>query len=203
MSILNQKILDKKENWNFMDFGPVKIDRIYEEVAAFYSEWLIDTSRQNTFETHQHTFSYEMMSMDYLTGIDLPLICQIKRSLVSEESNYELQKIYDSLEQLVDGKVIRSELISMNPRSRIRTHKDRSDILYVARRFHIPIKTNADVLFTTGGETKHLEQGRLYELNNIKYHSVHNNSSENRIHLIVDVLPKQYCHNLEYKHEAE
>lgn len=185
-----------------MDFGPIEIDSIYEEVAGFYSEWLIDTTRQNAFETHQHTFSYEMMSMDYLTGIELPLVCQVKRSLVSDKSNIELQNIYDSLEQLVGGKVIRSEFISMNPKSRIRTHKDRSDILYVARRFHIPIKTNIDVAFTTGGETRHLEQGKLYELNNIKYHSVNNNSNESRIHLIVDVLPEQYCHNLEYTHEA-
>jgi len=200
--ILNQKIISKKEDWNFLDFGEIKINKIYEEVTRFYSEWLIDTSRQNFFETHRHTFSYEMMSMDYMTGIDLPLVCQIKRSLVSSESNIELQNIYDNLEQLVNGKIIRSEFISMNPKSRIRTHKDRSDILYVARRFHIPIKTNAGVIFITNGETRHLEQGRMYELNNIKYHSVYNNSDQDRIHLIVDVLPKKYCNRLEYTNEA-
>lgn len=194
---------DKRHDWNFLEINTAKIDGIRKEVLGFYDEWLIDTNRQKTFETHQNTFAFEMIELDYLHGLDLPGVCHVKRTLSTKEAKDELAKLYSKLESTVDGKVIRAEFISMNPNSRVRTHKDRSDLLYVSRRFHIPIKTNSNVVFVTGGETRHLEQGKIYELNNIKYHSVHNRSSETRIHLIVDVLPRKYCDKIEYSYEIE
>lgn len=194
---------DKRHGWNFLEVDNAKIDGIRNEVLEFYEQWLFDTTRQETFETHQHTFAFEMIELDYLHGLDMPGVCKVKRTLSTKDAKDELAKIYSKLESMVDGKVVRSELVSMNPKSRIRTHKDRSDLLYVSRRFHIPIKTNSDVVFVTGGETRHLEEGKIYELNNIKYHSVHNRSSETRIHLIVDVLPRQYCEKVWYSYEIE
>lgn len=201
--ILYNMLLNKRDNWNFLEIDTVSIGGIHKEVLGFYDEWLIDTSRQNTFETHQSTFAFEMIGLDYLHGLELPGICHVKRSLATKEAKGELAKIYSKLESTVDGRVIRAEFISMSPYSRVRTHKDRSDLLYVSRRFHIPIKTNGNVVFVTGGESRHLEEGKIYELNNIKYHSVHNRSSESRIHLIVDVLPRRYCDKIEYSYEIE
>lgn len=196
------QVLDKREDWNFVDLGEVKIEAITKEVIDFHDEWLINTNRQETFETHQNTFVFEMMSLDYAHGLSSPGICYVKKGFQTEAAADEIKKIYRLLEQAVGGKIVRSEVVSMLPNSRVRTHKDRSDLLYVSRRFHIPIKTNSDVVFITGNEHKNLESGKLYELNNIKYHSVHNNSPENRIHLIIDVLPNKYSCNLEYEYET-
>lgn len=201
--VLYNMLADKRDSWNFLEIEEVAIENIRQEVLGFYNEWLIDTSRQKTFETHQHTFAFEMIGLDYLHGLENSPICKIQKGLMTKKASNELAKIYEKLENLVDGKIIRSEFISMNPNSRIRTHKDRSDLLYVCRRFHIPIKTNNKVFFITGGEQKHLEQGKIYELNNIKYHSVYNRSLENRIHLIIDVLPIKYCGGLEYVDEIK
>lgn len=197
------QVLDKREDWRFLEVGQVEINAIRNEVLAFYDEWLINTHRQDNSETHKNTFVFEMLQLDYLHGLDLPAECIVKESLSTQDALKELQAIYKLLEDAVDGKVIRAEFVNMNPKSRVRTHKDRSDLLYVGRRFHIPIKTNPDVIFVTGGEAKHLEHGTAYELNNIKYHSVHNKSTENRVHLIIDILPKEYCGKLEYKYETK
>ena len=189
---------NKRLPWNFEDFGKVAILNIASEIESYYDEWLINTSRQESYQTHKETFVFELTSLDYMHAIGTPGQCVTERRMSTANAREELSDIIRKAEELASGKLIRAEFINMKPNSRIRTHKDRSDILYVARRFHIPIKTNELVLFSSGDETKHLELGKLYELNNINYHSVVNSSDTNRIHLIIDVLPEQYLEGIEF-----
>jgi aspartyl/asparaginyl beta-hydroxylase (cupin superfamily) len=86
----------------------------------------------------------------------------------------------------------------MNPKSRVRTHKDIGDALYLLRRFHIPLKTNGQTFFVVENEQFFLQEGFAYELNNSKYHSVRNNGDESRIHLIVDLLPNEYLSGVSF-----
>jgi hypothetical protein len=188
----------KRIGWGFIDLGPVKITAIKKELEQYYSEWLVDTSRQESFETHEHTFMFAIRQFDYMYTLGEVADCTSQASLETKEANIELDNIIRVLESATGGKAIRVEFISMNPNSRVRTHKDRSDVLYVARRFHVPIKTNSLVLFTSGQDTRHLELGHAYELNNINYHSVVNGSKEPRIHLIIDVLPNEYTENIRF-----
>lgn len=189
----------KRENWGFLDIGEVKIPAIKQELDMYHSEWLLDTTRQAEYETHEHTFMFPIKQFDYMHDLGQPAICEKRNSLATQAATDELESILSLLERAVDGKAIRVEFISMKPKSRIRTHKDRSDVLYVARRFHIPIKTNDLVTFTSGSEVRHLKPGHAYELNNITYHSVRNDSEEHRIHLIVDVLPVEYTKNVRFE----
>lgn len=188
----------KRAGWGFIDLGPVEITGIRQELKQYYSQWLLDTTRQDVFETHEHTFMFALRQLDYMYALGEVATCTSQRSLETQKANNELENIIKLLESVVDGKAIRIEFISMNPNSRVRTHKDRSDLLYVARRFHVPIKTNSLVLFTSGQEIRHLESGHAYELNNINYHSVVNGSKESRIHLIIDVLPNEYTENVRF-----
>lgn len=193
----------KREAWNFEEFGPVQIRAISNEILSYYDEWLIDTSRQELFETHKDTFAFELTSLDYMHGLGTEGVCTTKRTLSAEPAIKELDSIISYLEHLSQGKLVRAEFINMKPRSRVRTHKDRSDILYVSRRFHIPIKTNDMVVFRSGTEFKNLKAGVLYELNNINYHSVRNDSDENRIHLIIDILPNEYLEGIRFVDETK
>lgn len=184
-------IMSKEDNWKIIKISDVEINSISSEVLQFYNEWLIDTSRQEKFTTHENTFMYELIAFDYAWRPG-----QIKKSTcinkLNDLSQNELQKIYNLLENYVDGKVVHSEIISMKPNSRIRIHKDRGDMLYIARRFHVPIKTNLKTFFIVDDEKFFLESGYVYELNNVKYHGVKNESDEYRIHLIIDVIPTEH-----------
>jgi hypothetical protein len=193
----------KRDPWNFEDFGQVEISSIQNEVMSYYDEWLIDTSRQDTFQTHKDTFAIELTALDYLHGIGMPGDCITTKKLNNKSAKIELDQLINKVEQLAAGKLIRAEFISLKPKSRIRTHKDRSDLLYLSRRFHVPIKTNPYVTFSAGLDVRHLYPGRLYELNNINYHSVKNDGNENRIHLILDVLPEQYLEGIRFIDETE
>ena len=186
----------KKDGWGFLEFGPLEISEISSEIKEYYEEWDLDTTRQEKYQTHQSTKMFQIMGMDYYVGLNDEKVATIFNQMHLPSAQKELEDICKKIEEISEGKVIRIEFINMKPKSRVRTHKDRSDILYVARRFHIPIKTNPKVFFKSGDSLKILKPGILYELNNINYHSVMNNSDENRIHLIIDSLPIEYCENL-------
>jgi hypothetical protein len=181
----------KEDDWKINLICPAQVENIQKNVLSFYEEWLIDTSRQESFTTHENTFMYELISFDYSWRPGQKQKSKVVNTFSSPAQN-QLEKIYEDLEKYVDGKVVHSEIISMKPNSRIRIHKDRGDMLYVARRFHIPLKTNDNTFFIVEDEQFFLKEGSVYELNNVKYHGVRNNSEEIRIHLIVDIFPKEY-----------
>lgn len=181
----------KESSWRLNEVDLVLSHKVKESVLSFYDEWLLDTSRQEQFVTHENTFMYELINFDYSWR---PGVVQASKKINSlpDNAQVELEQIYKLLEQYADGKVIHAEIISMKPKSRIRMHKDRGDMLYLARRFHVPLKTNSQTFFIVEDEKFFLQEGKAYELNNVKYHGVRNNSDETRIHLIVDVIPKEY-----------
>ena len=67
-------------------------------------------------------------------------------------------------------------------------------------RLHFPIKTNKDVLFTVchtdGTERKvHMKEGECWFLDTRKPHQAINGGTEERIHLVVDVLTEKDLHD--------
>lgn len=191
-------ILSKEDSWGINHFGIVKIDEIKKEVCEYIEEWLIDISRQNMFQTHEQTFMYQLKELDYGWNLKDKIKSTSPNTFKTESAIDELKTIYNNLELLVNGRVVRCEVINMSPHSRVRTHKDTSDLLYLSRRFHIPIITNENCTFTVEEQKFHLKEANLYELNNRRYHSVENFSDQNRIHLIIDVLPDEYTENIEF-----
>jgi hypothetical protein len=192
-------LMNKSGNWGIVHHDNFEVSGIKKEVESYYSEWLLDTSRQEQYITHQNTFMYQLVELDYMWSMKEDITCNKKNSFSSEKAIEELSNIYSTLENHVDGRVVRCEVINMNPNSRIRDHKDRSDLLYLSKRFHIPLKTNSLCFFTVNNQTVNMLEGNLYEINNIKWHNVKNLSNENRVHLIVDVLPNEYTEKIRFE----
>jgi aspartyl/asparaginyl beta-hydroxylase (cupin superfamily) len=55
-------------------------------------------------------------------------------------------------------------------------------------RLHVPIVTHADVMFSIAGQSLSLKPGELGYLDTTREHEVHNKSSMDRVHLVLDVL---------------
>ena len=111
-------------------------------------------------------------------------------------NNSELWKsilpIINFLEKTHNGKHGRIILPKLFANCEIPNHVDGGDYLDVVRRNHIPIITNSNVFFCFDEEKINMKEGEIWEINNMKNHSVINNSDFDRIHLIIDVIPKQY-----------
>jgi hypothetical protein len=194
--MMSIEILSKKNSWGIKKYRNISINSIKNEVDGFIDEWFLDTTRQAKYTTHQQTQMYQLRFLDYYRDMSEPGYYRDVNSFKNQGSIEELQHIYDWLEKEYNGKVVRSELVNMFPNSRIRKHRDRSNMLFLSRRIHIPIKTNDKTIFMVNEETENMAEGYIYEINNSKIHSVYNGSNENRIHLIIDVLPEPFASNV-------
>lgn len=194
-------IYPKSEPWRINQVLSAEIASLKRTALAFYDEWLLDTSRQELYTTHENTFMYELVWFDHDWRPGSPVRVRHTNTL-SGEAGQELETIFFNLSKMVDGAIVHAEIVSMSANSRIRTHRDLGDALYLARRFHIPIKTNNKTFFVVEGEKFFLEEGKVYELNNSKYHGVRNEGEEARIHLLVDVMPNEHFDSVE-EHQGD
>ena len=69
---------------------------------------------------------------------------------------------------------------------KIERHVDGAGANLLTHKVHVPLITNQGALFTIENETRHLEYGTAYEVNNIVRHAAENNGEEHRVHLIFE-----------------
>ena len=161
----------------------ITIDSWVQKVSTFTEEdWQFYEYRQKTFrEQHGSTLT-------------IPLIFDesFKPGFVNKRDSYtffepELKHIADVLTKIHgEGLIVRAIITKLLKHSNIPRHADTYDSLVACRRHHLPIITNEKVLFTVADDTKNLKVGELWEINNTAFHSVTNDSNQDRVHLIVD-----------------
>ena len=78
------------------------------------------------------------------------------------------------------------------PKGRIKEHFDTGLIFSLSHRLHLPIITNEDSFLYIDNNRFNLKVNQLVEINNKQMHFVENNSDYDRIHLIIDYIPKRY-----------
>lgn len=154
--------------------------------------WYDFTLRQKLFEPHKDT-----------------LTIPFKWSLVSEYRDYNQSRLFDTEynynnfpPELIDaiskiskelndywGKYDISNvlLLKLLAGKSIPTHIDSGNVLETAKRCHMAVITDPNVLFTVGDTTMHMGVGDWYLINNMTTHSVDNNSLIDRVHLVIDV----------------
>jgi hypothetical protein len=187
------KLPDKNTSWNYQfDKLPIDLSSIIEEVKSFDKEWELDTSRQDKLATHKDTKMFQLRFMSYNWEIGEGNNSYDVNYFKNIKCNEDLKSIYNYLENIYKGKVVRTEIIQMNKKSFIKPHVDGGVMLQVGRRIHIPLITNSKVVFEVFGEKKYLKVGNWYEINNIIPHSVTNDSDQDRIHFIIDLMPEKY-----------
>jgi len=186
--------LKKDSKWSFLEIEKFKIDEIKKEILQYQDEWLLDQSRQNTYLTHKDTETITLISSDYtwVPGKDLNKIN--KNLFKSDKANNEINKIYLDLENRYDGQIVRSEIVKLKSQTKIRKHVDGGAMLHYSRRCHIPIITNDRVYFTVNNNKINMIESQGYEINNTLPHSVENDSLQDRVHIIIDILPDSMLH---------
>lgn len=92
------------------------------------------------------------------------------------------------------GKFSTIQIAKMSGGGVILPHIDYDLDFVFSHRIHIPLVTNENVIFTIDKEEFYFESRNVYEINNLKEHSVFNNNQKsfNRIHLIFDYMPDEY-----------
>lgn len=190
------------ETFNFKYLGNIDTSSIREKIenAPWKNKW--STLRQS-FKTHKHC---DVIPLRWNRNFDDAAHVKAEKTKFYDE--FYDKKFFEELKLIMknsfgEGYFIRILFVNLCAKEKIRPHTDSGESLIKNHRVHIPIKSNPKVEFTiytkilqkkisgekiilTKPETKFMKEGEIWEINNVKEHSVANNSEQNRIHLIVD-----------------
>jgi quercetin dioxygenase-like cupin family protein len=176
-----------KLDTNFKYLGIAPVDSIVTLCDSILTEknWLEWTKRQDAYSTHSRTQS-------------IPLIWPIDNEKLETIVNTKWYPQYieyfePTINYLRDeilinssSKIVRLVLTRLDPFSEIPIHTDLGHALQSVHRCHIAIVTNADSIFTIGGEEKQMTVGEVWEINNTIPHQFENKGTTSRIHLMID-----------------
>ncbi len=175
------------ENFKFIFHGNYDVLPIKKYLDKYHSEWLTDTSRQDTYSAHRHTNSIFIYDIDASWNPGDMYKIETK---TNDQDLIELSlPIINNLEKIHKGKVGKAVFIKLPPFKNVDKHKDVGGYLESVRRHHIPIITNENVSFVIDGEKKFMDVGEIWEVNNNKMHQVWNEGDTDRIHLLIDIIP--------------
>ena len=182
------------EDFRFKYIKNYSIDKIKEEILKLDKEWFDDNSRQIALPAvHKETNSF------FLAEFNAEWIPNTKYEIDFRYTNYPIwnlvKPIIDDLEKIYDGKIGKVVFPKLKAGNRVYKHKDTTEYLNVIHRNHIPIITNKDVLFYVDDGALNMFEGECWEVNNLKFHEIINNSNQDRIHLIIDIIPNKYIND--------
>lgn len=166
------------------------VQAIKNEILKLEKEWFKDTSRQELFAVHKETVTV------FLTDYSLEWQLHDGYAGTIREPDSVLYKLVEpiikDLEKIHNGRVGRVIFPKLKAGKQIYGHIDGGDYLDVSRRHHIPIITNNKVFFAIDKGLLNMHEGECWEINNMRYHEVINDSEEDRIHLLIDIIPNEY-----------
>jgi quercetin dioxygenase-like cupin family protein len=178
-----------KINLNLVD--TINVSNIKDLVNSLTGEqWLENTSRQTSFNNHSTTQTYFLA--DYFLGWEKNTAYESK--IVHPESPLweAVLPVVQMLEEYHDGRVGRVILPKLLAGGIISAHRDSGDYLEAVHRHHIAIVTNENVSFMVDDETINMREGEIWEINNNMIHEVENMSDQDRVHLLIDIIPNKF-----------
>lgn len=120
----------------------------------------------------------------------------ITEIVLDDELNRLTKKIALELEQKFNGKSALICYVKLPAGKVIPAHIDSGFYLSNVHRLHIPIFTNNMCIFKLGNAKVHMEESCVYEINNKLDHGVENLGADDRIHLIIDIIPNAILNNI-------
>lgn len=188
---------------NFLHIGSVDIAALRDRVLALPEEqWEGETFRQQRYEVHRDTRTISLVfdaDFRHTHPTRLPALQMfepyLRPILELAAGHFDGSPAGQSLlEEYGMGYFVRANLVRMQAGGEITEHTDNNFSLVHSHRIHIAIMTNDDVWFSVGKERINIPEGEIYEINNRRVHSVRNEGSTDRIHLIMDyVIPGEKC----------
>lgn len=188
---------------NFFHIGNLDIAELAKLVGNLTEEeWNQFSTRQKRYEVHRNTQTIGLVydpDFRHSHPTRLPALQMFESALrpafwMTADHFEETDTARELIQQNGRGYFIRVSLVRLTAGHGIAEHQDMNYSLTHSHRIHLPVISNKNVRFSVGGETINMQPGQLFEINNRRVHSVHNDGAEDRVHLILDyVLPGEQC----------
>ncbi len=170
------------------DWGAVDATILREAILAQDDlAWNEDEQRQEDYDVHRQTNSIVMLFAS-LTWPQVSISREKGWDRIADVANPIMAEIIERFYP-PGGTIIRAVAAKLLAGGSITPHIDTLPSFAYGHRIHIPVTTNKLVRFMIDGQPYRFEIGNVYEINNLKTHSVMNAGKEDRISFIFDYIP--------------
>ena len=170
------------------DWGEFDTTALRETILAQEEEaWHESAQRQTDYDVHKQTESIVMIFAS-LTWPEVTITKEPGWDRLAEVAQPVMDEIIKRF-YTPGGTIIRAVAAKLKAGTVIAPHFDSLPSFKYGHRIHIPITTNNRVRFMIEGRPHRLKVGNVYEINNLKIHSVMNSGKEDRINFIFDYIP--------------
>ena len=170
---------------NFKVFGPVDIQPLLDEYNKITEEdWEKFTWRQDANPMHGAS-----KTIGIIYDQDFRHFNTTRHEFYNRINFGELVKPLTDISEGIygPGYIVRAVLVKLPAGKDIKSHIDVGGSYNLSHRIHVPLVCEPDnVEYIVNGESRTFDIGTMFELNNMREHSVHNRSSIDRVNLLFD-----------------
>lgn len=174
----------------------IDVSPYLDEIESKWDLWDSDTSRQERVSKQRETKAITLRSHSTTAADDSrfraarPIGYRGKPS----EMSMQLPVISGWVDDLVaqrNGRMGRAVMTMLRPAGVIYPHTDDGVYWLLRDRFHLVVKSPAGSHFKAGGEEVRMQEGELWWFDPTVEHEAFNESDDDRIHIIVDVMSRE------------
>ncbi len=163
-----------------------------DEIASIDDAWGVSTGRQDKIAVQREALAIP------LRGLRKSAIGERKRCDVHESRWTTGSKLYPVARRFLkdfaeeqSGLLSRAKIVCLPPGRRVYAHIDRGEYYEVRDRYHLVLRSAKGSWLKTADEEVRMHEGELWWFDNHKIHEAFNDSDEDRIHMIFDLLPRE------------
>ena len=168
----------------------IDVHPFLDEITSLASVWDLSTGRQEKIEVQREAQAIP------LRGLVKSKIGDRKRRDVHESrytttsQNFHIARQFlESFAAEQDAELGRAKIVRLMPGRQVYPHVDRGEYYRLRDRYHLVLQSSAGSYLKSGNEEVRMRTGELWWFDNKAVHEAHNDGTEERIHLIFDLLP--------------
>lgn len=176
----------------------IELGKVPEELINYLLDVSLNVDLHNPISlTQEDAFYNQVYRYDATTDFFTPT--NYFGSLIPpvDKLRDQFTPLYDWLIEthFKDHTIFRSQLLLSPPGAQVKPHLDPRAYHELAHRVHVVLKTNSGcrslhfVPPTYEIVYDHMRKGYLYDLDNITPHAAFNHGNEDRIHIVIDIMP--------------
>jgi len=166
------------------------------EIEANAELWLVDASRQEKIVTQRETQSITLRSHADKASLDSRVRRAKPLGYKGQPSEMSARlpvasAFVDELCRSMNGRMGRAVMANLKPHGVVYMHTDDGLYWLLRDRYHLVLKSTRGSRLTAGDEEVRMQAGELWWFDPTVPHQAFNDSDDDRIHIIIDVMSRR------------
>ncbi len=177
----------------------VDIRPLLDEINHQQNPWALHEGRQNKIKVQREAQSIPLRGL-VKSKIQGRKRCDVHESrFTTTSSRFPLAiALIKTFAAEANGELSRAKLVNLPSGNRVYSHIDRGEYYKIRNRYHLILQSGSDGSYLkSGDEDVRMKLGELWWFDNKQPHESFNDSDQERIHLIFDLLPENATTHLD------